>query len=93
MRKIFNLGKKLFPICRSLTGNGVRKTLRLIKEFEPLLKIKSIKSGKKVYDWKIPDEWNVFDAYVLDHQNEKIIDFNKNNLHLIGYSEPINKKI
>ena len=55
MRKIFNLGKKLFPICRSLTWNGVRKTLRFIKEFEPLFKIKSIKSCKKVYDLKIPD--------------------------------------
>jgi len=93
MRKIFILGKKLFPICRSLTGGGVRETLKLIKEYEPLLKIKSMPSGKKVYDWKIPAEWNVSDAYVLDHQKKKIIDFKKNNLHLIGYSVPINKKI
>ena len=93
MHKIFNLGKKLFPICRSLTGKGVRQTLNMIKEFEPLLKVKSIKSGKKVYDWKIPDEWNISDAYVLDHNNKKIIDFKKNNLHLIGYSVPINKNI
>ena len=70
MRKIFILGKKLFPICRSLTGGGVRETLKLIKEYEPLLKIKSMPSGKKVYDWKIPAEWNVSDAYVLDHQKK-----------------------
>ena len=93
MHKIFNLGKKLFPICRSLTGKGVRQTLNMIKEFEPSLKVKSIKSGKKVYDWKIPEEWNISDAYVLDHNNKKIIDFKKNNLHLIGYSVPINKNI
>ena len=65
----------------------------MIKEFEPSLKVKSIKSGKKVYDWKIPEEWNISDAYVLDHNNKKIIDFKKNNLHLIGYSVPINKNI
>ena len=93
MYKIFNLGKKLFPICRSLTGRGVRQTLYMMREFEPMLKLKSIKSRKKVYDWKIPDEWNIKDAYVLDNKNKKIIDFKKNNLHLIGYSSPINKKI
>jgi len=93
MYKIFDLGKKLFPICRSLTGRGVRQTLNMMNEFEPMLKIKSMKSGKKVYDWKIPDEWNIYDAYVLDDKSKKIIDFKKNNLHLIGYSSPINKKI
>ena len=93
MYKLFNLGKKLFPICRSITGKGVRQSLKMIKKYEPMLNIRSISSGKKVYDWKIPDEWNISDAYVLDHKKEKIIDFKKNNLHLIGYSIPINKKI
>ena len=93
MRKIFNLGKKLFPICRSITGKGVRQTLKIIKKFEPMIKIKSIKSGKKVFDWKVPKEWNISNAYILDHKNEKLIDFKKNNLHLIGYSTPVNKKI
>ena len=94
MKKYFELGrKKLFPICRSLTGQGVKKTLNIIKNEFPSLKIKKIKSGLKVFDWKIPDEWNIKDAYVKDKYRRKIIDFKKNNLHLIGYSQPVKKKI
>ena len=92
MKKFYDLGKNiLFPICRSLTGNGVRKTLKIIKKNFPLLKIKKIKSSTKVFDWSIPSEWNISDAYVLDKNGLKIIDFSVNNLHLVGYSEPINK--
>ena len=92
MKKFYDLGKNiLFPICRSLTGNGVRKTLKIIKKNFPLLKIKKIKSSTKAFDWRIPSEWNISDAYVLDKNGLKIIDFSKNNLHLVGYSEPINK--
>lgn len=94
MKKYFELGKKkLFQICRSLTGQGIKKTLNIIKNEFPSLKIKKIKSGTKVFDWKIPDEWNIKDAYVKDKYKKKIIDFKKNNLHLLGYSQPINKKI
>ena len=94
MKKYFELGrKKLFPICRSLTGQGVKKTLNIIKNEFPSLKIKKIKSGLKVFDWKIPYEWNIKDAYVKDKFKRKIIDFKKNNLHLLGYSQPINQKI
>ena len=76
---------------RSLTGQGVRDTLKIIqKEFQEL-KIKKIKSGTKVFDWSIPSEWNVYSAYVIDKYNNKIIDFKKNNLHLLGYSVPVNK--
>ena len=90
--KFYNLGKnKLYPICRSITGNGVRKTLKIIKKNFPKLKIYNVPSGIKVFDWRIPEEWNVSDAYVIDKNNKKIIDFKKNNLHLIGYSTPINK--
>jgi len=92
MKKFYDLGKNiLFPICRSLTGNGVRKTLKIIKKNFPILKIKKIKSSTKAFDWRIPSEWNISDAYVLDKNGLKIIDFSKNNLHLVGYSEPINK--
>ena len=92
MKKFYDLGKDiLFPICRSLTGNGVRQTLKIIKKNFPVLKIKKIKSSTKAFDWSIPSEWNISDAYVLDKNGLKIIDFSKNNLHLIGYSEPINK--
>ena len=93
MKKFINLGKKLFPINRSLTGKGSLKTLKIIKSEIPKLKIKKFNSGKKVYDWRVPDEWNVFDAYIKDKKGKKIIDFQKNNLHLVGYSEPIKKKI
>ena len=85
--------KKLYPINRSLTGKGVRNTLKIIQNEFSDLKIKSFKSGKKVFDWNIPPEWNVIDAYVLDKHNNKIIDFKINNLHLVGYSPPIKKTI
>ena len=94
IKKYYNIAKKtLFPITRSLTGDGVRKTLNIIQKEFSKLKIKKIKSGVKVFDWNIPEEWNVTDAYVIDKYNNKIIDFKKNNLHLVGYSIPIKKNI
>lgn len=94
MKKFYELGKNtLYPICRSLTGNGFRKSLRIIKSEFKELKIKKIKSGSRVFDWKIPEEWNISDAYVLDKNNNKIINFKKNNLHIVGYSMPINKYV
>ena len=92
--KYYNFGKNiLYPICRSLTGAGTKKTLRLIKNNFPKLKICSVKSKTKVFDWNVPPEWNIQDAFVLDKNNKKIIDFKENNLHLVGYSIPINKYI
>jgi len=94
IRKYFNIAKKdLYPITRSLTGEGVKQTLNIIKKEFPELKIKKFKSGEKVFDWRIPDEWNVNDAYIIDKYNNKIIDFKRNNLHLVGYSIPIKKII
>ncbi len=91
VNKYYNLAKNyLFPICRSLTGNGVRKTLHIIKKEFPKLKIHKVKSGRKIFDWQIPSEWNVTDAYILDKNNIKIVNFKKNNLHLVGYSPPVN---
>lgn len=92
-KSIHNLGKKIWPHNRSLTGHGVVKTLNELKKINPDLKIKKFKSGAKVFDWKIPDEWNVEDAYILDPSGKKICDFKKNNLHLVGYSVPINNII
>ena len=92
-KKYINLGKKLFPINRSLSGDGNLKTLKIIKSQIPYIKIKSFPSRKKVFDWIIPDEWNVKNAFVKDKYGKKIIDFKKNNLHLIGYSSPIKKRI
>ena len=94
MKKYYSLAKKiLFPICRSLTGPGVKKTLAVIKKEFPKLKIKKIKSGTKVFDWIVPPEWSIKNAYVLDPFGKKIIDFKKNNLHLVNYSIPVNKKL
>ena len=88
MEYLIRLGKKLFPLNRSLTGEGNLKTLRLLKRELPNLKIKKFKSGKKVFDWRVPDEWNVKSAYIKDKYNKKIIDFKNNNLHLVSYSQP-----
>ena len=94
IEKYYEIAKtKLFPINRSLTGKGVKETLKVIQKEFPDFKIKKIKSGTKVFDWNIPDEWNVKDAYVIDKYNNKIIDFKKNNLHLVGYSIPVKKNI
>ena len=94
INKYYNLAKNtLYPICRSLTGKGTKKTLSIIKNEFPSLKIYNVSSRSKVFDWNVPDEWNVSDAYVLDKKSNKIIDFKLNNLHLIGYSIPVNKII
>lgn len=89
---MYELIKELYPICRSITGNGVRQTLDIIKKHIPL-EIHEIPSGTNVFDWSIPKEWNIKDAYVKNSKGEKIIDFNKSNLHVLNYSIPINKKI
>ena len=86
------LMKKLFPICRSITGNGLRKSLKIIQEIIPL-KIVETPTNTQVFDWKIPKEWNINDAYIKNSRGEKIIDFQKSNLHVLNYSIPINKKI
>src|SRR5210317_1080452 len=94
LKRYYNIAKnELFPLTRSLTGQGVKKTLNIIQKEFPKLKIKKFKSGTKVFDWNIPEEWNVTDAYVIDKYNNRIIDFKTNNLHLVGYSIPIKKNI
>ena len=92
--KYYNFAKnELFPICRSITGKGTEQTLKKIQKFFPKLKIHKIKSGTKIFDWKIPEEWNIKNAYVIDKHQNKIIDFKKNNLHIVGYSKPIKKTL
>jgi len=92
--KFIKLAKELFPINRSITGEGVRKTLRIIKKKHlPNLKIKKIRSGTKAFDWKIPPEWNIKDAYLKDEFGKKIIDLKNNNLHVVSYSKKINTTI
>ncbi len=88
--EIFSLMKLLFPFNRSITGNGVRKTLQEIKNYIPL-QIIEVPTGTKVFDWEVPPEWNVEDAYIENSRGEKVVDFKKNNLHLVSYSVPVNK--
>jgi len=90
---MYTLLRILFPICRSITGDGVRKTLRIIAEELPGLTIHEVPSGTQVFDWIVPREWNIWDAYVLDPAGNKIIDFAKCNLHLVGYSIPIKAQV
>ena len=92
-KKLYELAKKLFPIHRSLAGSQNRKTLSLLKNICPKLKIKGYETGKKVFDWTVPYEWSVNSAWIKDESGKKIIDIKNNNLHLVGYSKSINKKI
>src|SRR3972149_4389292 len=75
---------ELYPICRSITGNGVRKTLEILRRDIPL-EVHEVPSGTKVFDWTVPKEWNIRDAYVKNTNGKRVIDFNKSNLHVVGY--------
>ena len=79
----------LFPICRSIAGEGVRDTLGYIKTLIPELVIYNVESGKKVFDWEVPNEWSVKDAYIEDEDGNRVVDFKYNNLHLVSHSEPV----
>lgn len=87
VEKVFD---KLFPICRSITGDGYRESFNILKEYLPFKKYK-YKSGKKVFDWIVPKEWNIKEAYIKNSSDKKVIDFKNHNLHVLNYSIPINK--
>ena len=90
--EIFALAAKIFPICRSITGNGVRETLREIGA-HIALEMHEVPTGTKVFDWTIPREWNIRDAYIKDGQGKKLVDFCKSNLHVMSYSIPVRKHV
>lgn len=90
--KMFSLIKEMYPICRSITGDGVRKTLTIIGK-DISVKIKEVPSGTEVFDWTVPKEWNIREAWIKTLSGQKIVDFNKCNLHILNYSVPIHKKV
>lgn len=109
---MFAFANQLFPICRSITGDGVRETLSIIQaELQAEVsaarngrwpaglpdglqcKIVEVLSGTQCFDWQVPQEWNISDAFIMTEQGERIVDFKKNNLHVVGYSIPVNAEL
>ena len=88
----FRLIRDLFPICRSITGNGVRESLRIINRHVPV-EIREVPSGTRVFDWTIPKEWNIRGAYIKDATGKKVVDFQDSNLHVLNYSTPVNTRL
>ena len=91
-QEMHRLISELYPICRSITGNGFRQTLDVIKRHIPLT-VHEVPTGTPAFDWTVPKEWNIRDAYVKNSKGERVIDFNKSNLHIVSYSVPIKIKL
>ena len=91
--EMHDLCRKLFPICRSITGQGFRKSLGILRAVVPELHVVEVPSGTRCFDWEVPKEWNIRDAYILDPAGIKILDFRASNLHVINYSVPVDTTI
>lgn len=92
-REMFDLCKEMFPICRSITGNGVRQTFEILKKHMPEMQLFEVPTGTQVFDWTVPKEWNIEEAYIEDENKNRIVDFKENNLHVLGYSVPVDKVV
>lgn len=90
-RQMFEMMKELFPINRSITGDGVRQTMAILRRKMPDMKLYEVESGTKAFDWTVPNEWNVRSAYIEDENHNRIVDMADTNLHLLGYSIPIDE--
>jgi aminopeptidase-like protein len=91
-QEIYDLIAELYPICRSITGDGLRETLKIIQKHIPL-EIREVPTGTQIFDWTVPKEWNIRDAYVKNSKGEKIIDFQESNLNILNYSIPVKKTV
>jgi aminopeptidase-like protein len=90
--ELFSFATAIYPICRSITGEGVRQTLRAIGKHIDL-DVREVRSGTAVFDWSIPREWNIRDAYIKNERGEKVIDFARSNLHVMSYSVPVRQRL
>jgi aminopeptidase-like protein len=90
--EMFALAAELYPLCRSITGAGSRATFERLSREIPL-EIHEIRSGTQVFDWTVPEEWNIREAWIKDPQGRKVVDFAKHNLHVVGYSIPVSEKM
>jgi len=91
-RQMHEFISELYPICRSITGDGVRETLRIISLSVPL-NVQEVPTGTAAFDWVVPREWNIRDAWVKNGRGEKIVDFRRSNLHVLNYGAPVHKKV
>ena len=89
-QEMYRLIEELYPICRSITGDGLRTTLRKLRGRIPL-ELHEVPSGTQVFDWTVPKEWNIRDAYVKNAKGERVIDFQRSNLHVVNYSVPVHQ--
>ena len=91
-RDAYELMLRLFPLCRSLTGDGVRQTFDLIEKEIPISRTE-IPSGTQLFDWVVPDEWSIRDAYIADADGNRVVDFRRSTLHVVSYSEPVRTRL
>ena len=89
---LFEMVSALYPICRSITGNGLRESLRQLQN-QVGLSLHEVPTGTQVFDWTVPKEWNIRDAYIKDNRGARIVDFQSNNLHVVNYSVPVRQKM
>ena len=89
--RMYALAEELFPVCRSITGEGIRFTLKRLQREVPEMILHEVPSGTKVFDWIIPKEWKIEEAYIEDSEKKRIVDFKANNLHVVGYSVPVDE--
>jgi aminopeptidase-like protein len=92
-KELYGWAEDLFPICRSITGDGVRETLGYFQGIVPELTMHEVPSGTQAFDWIVPDEWNIRDAYIIGPDGDKVVDFKQSNLHVLGYSEPVDQEL
>ena len=89
---LYSYIERLYPLCRSITGDGVRETLRILSEIVPI-EVHEVPTGTPVLDWTVPNEWTIRDAWIKDHRGQRIVDFRECNLHVVSYSTPVQKRI